>query len=64
MKIRELTTYQRRRFLRNRVCHRCNRIIFDNEDVTFIIKTAGRRKFYEFYHVRCGCEQEQQEKKE
>lgn len=57
MKIQELTTYQRRRFNRNRVCPFCNRLITDSESLSFTTDTCGHRKFYHFYHSRCSDEQ-------
>ena len=68
MKRSDLTTYQKNRFSKARICPLCNNYIFDDEELDFAVRPIGRYKVYVFYHASCtkeaeGYGKEKQEKK-
>ena len=64
MMYKELTSTQKSRFRKNRNCSICGELIYDDEALSFNIRTVGRCKIYNFFHLRCKNEQKEEIKAE
>ena len=55
MKKKELTQYQKRRYIqKGQCCTKCGQIIVDTESFILVKDKIGKRVRYSFFHVRCA----------